>query len=372
MRKKKLRRKKQQSKPQKINYLSLVLGIPLLLTVIGFFFIFESSSVTAFRELGDSFYFMKRQMINFVAGLIAFTFFAFLDYKKLYYISLPLLGVTILSLIIVLIPGVGTTVYGAQRWIGIAGFNFQPTELAKFAVIIYLSSWFLYKEKGRFLSFLVLMGIILGLIMIQPDLGTSIIIFSLAISIYYFSGENIKYLLGLLPAALGTALFLILSSPYRLSRVKSFLDPNVDPEGGSYHIRQILISLSSGGIIGRGFSSSRQKYQFLPEAHTDSIFAIIGEEIGFLGGAFIIFLYALLLYSLYKSASRTKDRFGSLLIASVFTIIGLQVIVNLGGMVNLLPLTGVPLPFVSYGGSSLLSFYSLMGIVASVMRKNKI
>lgn len=352
---------------------SLLIIFPLILTVIGLFFIFESSSVTAFRELGDSFYFMKRQIYNLIPALASCAFFAFLfDYKKLYYAAFPLLVATMITLVIVLIPGVGSTALGAQRWINILGFNFQPTELTKFTVILYLCSWFLYKEKGRFSSFLVLIGSIIGLIMVQPDLGTAIIIFSLCIAIYYFAGENIMKLVGLLPFALAGVFFFILTSPYRLQRVRAFIDPNVDPEGVSYHIRQILISLSSGGIVGRGFSSSRQKYQFLPEAHTDSIFAIIGEEVGFIGSVLVIAVYVVFLYILYRAVQRTQDRFGKLLIGSVFVLVGLQVIINLGGMVNLIPLTGIPLPFISYGGSSLLVFYSLMGIVIGVARRNKI
>jgi cell division protein FtsW len=270
--------------------------------------------------------------------------------------------------VIVLIPGIGSTVYGARRWINFGFFSFQPTELAKIAVILYLSSWFLYKERKRFLHFILILGSIIGLTMLQPDLGTSLIIFSLFISIYFISGENLKYLYAFFPVALVGILGLILTSPYRLKRLMSFLDPSADPEGSSYHIRQILISLSSGGIFGRGFSNSRQKYQFLPEAHTDSIFAIIGEEVGFIGGFLLISLYIFLLYSIYRVALKSKDRFGFLLSGAILTLLSLQAIINLGGMVAIMPLTGVPLPFISYGGSSLLIFYSLMGIVISVAR----
>ena len=149
----------------------------------------------------------------------------------------------------------------------------------------------------------------------------------------------------------------------------AYINPSIDPEGIGYHIRQILISLSAGGIIGRGFASSRQKYQFLPEAHTDSIFAIIGEEVGFIGSFILIVLYLVLMYTLLKTAKHAKDRFGKLLVSSIFCLLCLQLIINLGGMVGLIPLTGVPLPFISYGGSSLLVFYSLIGISISVARR---
>lgn len=341
----------------------------MLLTVIGLFFIFEASSVTAFRQLGDSFYFLRQQLIWAVLGMGIMTFFAIFDYKKLYYFSFPALLIAIVFLVLVLIPGIGTRVAGARRWINLGFFSFQPTEVAKFSIILYLSSWFLYKSRKRFLTFFMLLAFVIGLIMIQPDLGTAIIVFSIFISIYFISGENLRYLLMLAPIALGGVAMLIATSPYRMRRLMAFLDPNVDPEGISYHIRQILISLSSGGIWGRGFANSRQKYQFLPEAHTDSIFAIIGEEVGFIGAVLLIGIYSILLFLIYRVAAHAKDRFGYLLASAVFVLLSLQAIINLGGMVGVLPLTGVPLPFISYGGSSLLIFYGLMGIVISIARR---
>lgn len=350
--------------------IGLLFTLPILLTVIGLFFIFEASSVTAFRQLGDSFYFFRQQLIWCLLGICAMTFFSYFDYKKLYYFAFPLLLISLVFLVAVLIPGIGSTVYGARRWINFGFFSFQPTELAKISVILYLSSWFLYKDRKRFLHFILILASMIGLVMMQPDLGTSIIIFSLFISIYFLSGEKLKYLYGLLPIALVGIVGLILASPYRLRRLMSFLDPKADPQGVSYHINQILISLSSGGIFGRGFSNSRQKYQFLPEAHTDSIFAIIGEEVGFIGSVLLIMVYLLLLYSLYQVAVHSKDRFGFLLTGSILTLMSLHAVINLGGMTAIMPLTGVPLPFISYGGSSLVIFYSLMGIVISVARRN--
>ncbi|OGK15331.1 hypothetical protein A3H80_00275 [Candidatus Roizmanbacteria bacterium RIFCSPLOWO2_02_FULL_37_19] len=346
-----------------------LIGVPLLLTIIGLFFIFEASSVSAFRGLGDSFHYMKLQIIWASLGFFIMIFFSVFDYRKLYYISFPALLISIIFLILVLIPGIGTHVAGARRWISLGSFTFQPTEAAKFSIILYLSSWFLHKERERFVSFLLLLLFMIGLIMVQPDMGTAIIIFSLFITIYYFSGESLKYLFFLIPIAFGGFFFLIATSSYRMRRLMAYINPSIDPEGIGYHIRQILISLSAGGIIGRGFASSRQKYQFLPEAHTDSIFAIIGEEVGFIGSFILIVLYLVLMYTLLKTAKHAKDRFGKLLVSSIFCLLCLQLIINLGGMVGLIPLTGVPLPFISYGGSSLLVFYSLIGISISVARR---
>jgi cell division protein FtsW len=349
--------------------ITLLAAIPIILTTIGLFFIFDASSVNAFRGFGDSFFFFKQQLMWFVLGIGVMAVFSLFDYRKLYYVSFPLLLATIFFLIVVLIPGVGVNVGGARRWINLGPVGFQPSEVAKFSIILYLSSWFLYKERQRFISFLLLLSFIIGLIMVQPDLGTSIIIFLLFISIYFFSGENLMQLFLFSPFALVAGLLLIFTSSYRLKRLTAYLNPDVDPGGIGYHIRQISISLASGGLIGRGLSSSRQKYQYLPEAHTDSIFAIIGEEIGFIGSLLLILLYAFLLYHIFKVAVHAKDRFGKLLAGAIWSLLAWQMIINLGAMVSLFPLTGVPLPFISYGGSSLLILFSLMGIVISIARR---
>jgi cell division protein FtsW len=340
--------------------------MPIFLTTIGLFFVFESSSVSAFRLYGDSFYFFKLQLVWFILGVGVMIFFSFFDYRKLYYLSFPALMITIVLLIAVLIPGVGRNVLGARRWIGFGPITIQPSEIAKFSSILYLCSWFLHKEKHRFGSFLLLLGFIITLVMIQPDMGTAIIIFGLFVTIYYISGQSLVHLTFLVPLSAAGFLVLAHKSPYRLKRLMAFLDPHSNTQGISYHINQILISLSSGGLLGRGFAESRQKYQFLPEAHTDSIFAIIGEEFGFLGSFFVIILFIFLLHNIYLVAQNSKDKFGKFLAGAIFALFALQIVINLGGMTALIPLTGVPLPFISYGGSSLLIFFSLMGILINI------
>lgn len=296
-------------------------------------------------------------------------FFSLFDYKRLYYISLPALVSSIVLLVAVLIPGIGQTVGGARRWIDLGFFSIQPSEIVKLAVILYLSSWFIHKEKQRFLSFFGLLAVIISLIMLQPDMGTAIIVFSIFIIMYFLSGYKLQYLLLLIPASAVGFFILVTSSTYRMKRFLAYLNPDLDPLGITYHVKQILISLSSGGLFGRGLSASRQKYQFLPEAHTDSIFAIIGEEIGFIGAAFIISIYMLLLYKAYTVAKHAPDLFGKFLGGAIFSVLGLQIVINLGAIVGLIPLTGVPLPFISYGGSSLLVFFSLMGILANIGKR---
>ncbi len=343
--------------------------LPIILTIVGLFFIFDASSISAFRIFGDSFYFFKAQALWMIIGITSMAFFSRFDYHKLYYLAFPALIASIILLVAVLIPGIGVTVLGARRWISLGGASLQPSEFAKFGVILYLCSWFRYKERNRFGSFLLLLGLVMALIMMQPDMGTAIIIGSLFVSVYYIAGNSLSHLFFLVPVGIAGALILIKMAPYRLKRLTVFLDPSSDPMGIGYHVNQILISLSGGGLFGRGLSASRQKYQFLPEAHTDSIFAIIGEEVGFFGSMLLIIAFITLIANLYIVAKNAKDRLGQLLAGAVFTLVSLQVVINLGSMVGVMPLTGVPLPFISYGGSSLLIFFSLMGVAINVSRK---
>jgi len=357
-------------KKSKSNRLSIFF-FPIILTLLGLIFVFEASSVKGFSEFADSFHFFKLQAVWTALSLGAMLFFAYFDYHKLYYLSFPLMMATIILLILVLVPGIGTVSGGARRWIDLGVINFQPTEIAKFSVIIYLSSWFTHKERKRFFSFIALLGLLVSLIILQPDMGTALIVFSLSIIIYFLAGIQLSYLVAFIPLSFLGFIFLIKVSPYRFKRITAFLEPANDPLGVGYHINQILISLSNGGLLGQGFGASRQKYLFLPEAHTDSIFAIIAEEFGFVGAFLLIFAFFVLIYKIYEVAVRAPDNYGKFLAGGIFAYFGLQLIINLAGMVNLLPLTGVPLPFISYGGSNLIVSFSLMGILLNIARKTK-
>lgn len=358
-------------KKNRSNIFLRLLILPIILSFLGLIFIFEASSIKSFKEFNDSFYFLKLQAIWVGLGIIIMLFFLNFDYHQLYYLSFYLMFLNILLLILVLIPGVGQTVGGAKRWINLGFFNIQPTELAKFTTIIYLCSWFLYRERRRFFAFLILLSLIIFFIILQPDLGTAFIIFLIFILIYFYSGIDLYYLLFLIPLAVITFLFLIKIAPYRLQRFLTFLNPAEDPLNAGYHVNQIFISLANGGFFGLGLGSSRQKYLFLPEAHTDSIFAIITEEFGFFGAIIIIFLYIYFLQLLFFTINKTKDKFGFLLTSAIFSLFSLQIIINLGGIVNLLPLTGIPLPFISYGGSNLIISYALVGISLNIIKQGK-
>ncbi len=346
--------------------------IPIILSLIGLIFIFEASAIRAASSFGDSFHYLKYQAIWLFVGIFVMIFFSFFDYKKLYFFSFISLGVTILLMMIVLIPGIGLQAGGARRWIDFGFFNVQPTELAKFSIIIYLSSWFINKEKRRFLSFITLVGFLTFLIILQPDMGTAIIVFILSLILYYLAGMNIINLFLLVPVAFGGFYLLIKAAPYRLNRLLAFFNPKIDPQGITYHINQIYISLSQGELFGQGFGSSRQKYLFLPEAHTDSIFAIIAEEYGFMGALILIALYFVFIYKIYHLVRVAPDKLSKLLAVGVFAFFNLQIIINLAGMVGLFPLTGVPLPFLSYGGSNLLISFALVGILLNIEKRVRV
>ena len=342
---------------------------PIILSVVGSIFVFEASAVRSFRELGDSWHYFRQQLIWIGIGITVLFVFSAVDYHRWYAVTFPLMILTIILLFVVLLPGVGTVAGGARRWISIGFINIQPTELAKFSTILYLSSWFIHRERKRFFSFVLLLCLLMFLIFLQPDMGTAIVVFGLSTGLYFLSGIELHYLLLLLPTSFVSFLFLVNVSPYRFRRLLAFFDPSKDPLGITYHINQILISLTSGGLLGKGFGASRQKFLFLPEAHTDSIFAIIGEEVGFVGSFLLITAFMVYAYRLFQVSRFAKDRYGKLIAGGIFIFFNLQLLINLAGMVHLLPLTGVPLPFISYGGSHLIVSFALAGIMINIARQ---
>jgi len=348
-----------------------VMLIPVILTVIGAFFVFEASAVRSFQETGNSFYYFRLQGLWLLIGIVTMLFFSWFNYHRLYYWAFLLMSITIFLLFLVLIPGFGNQAGGARRWIDLGFFNLQPTELAKLATAIYLCSWFINRERKRFFSFLIFIGLLMFLIFLQPDMGTATIIFLMGIGIYFLAGIELQYLLFLFPAAATIGFWLIKTSPYRFKRLLAFFDPSLDPLGITYHINQIIISITNGGFFGKGFGASKQKYLFLPEAHTDSIFAIISEEIGLFGSLLLIGIFMIFIYNIYKVTINASDRYGRLLAGSIFLFFNLQICINLASMVNLIPLTGVPLPFISYGGSNLLISFAFIGILINIGKQSK-
>lgn len=344
-------------------------GVAFILVFFGILMIYDSSSVSAFQDFGDKFYYLKEQLKWLVLGFTSLIFFTFFNYRKLYFLSPFALLFSIALLAMVFIPGLGIKAYGASRWLNLRLFLLQPSELAKLTLIIYLSAWFSEKEKGRLLAFLLLTGLLLALILFQPDMGTAVVLAVVALFLYFLSGAPLWHFAILLPPAGILGFILIRISPYRFQRLASFLNPNVDPLGASYHLRQILIALGSGGLWGLGIGQSRQKYAYLPESMTDSIFAIIGEELGFLGTVVLVLIFLFFIWRGFKIAQAAPDRFGQLLAAGITSWFGIQIFVNLAAMLAIIPLTGVPLPFISYGGSSLIVAMSGVGILLNISRQ---
>src|SRR5258706_2315716 len=348
----------------------LLFGLVVFLTFFGLLMIFDASSYISFRDFGDKYHYVKEQAIWMVLGFLGLYFFTMFDYRRLYNLALPILIGGIVLLIMVIIPGIGVKVLGAHRWVNFRFFILQPAEFIKLALAIYLAAWFSTKEKQRFTAFLLLMGFVVFLVMLEPDMGTTIIILSESLILYFLSGGNILHFIAIIPTIFIGGIALIKIAPYRAKRLATFFNPNQSITDSSYHVKQILISLGSGGLMGVGLGNSLQKFAYLPENTTDSIFAIIAEELGFLGSIIIIGLLMLTLWRIFFIAMRTKDSFGKLLEGGIGAFLVAQMIINLGAQTILLPLTGVPLPFISYGGSALVIDLCSIGILLNISRQN--
>lgn len=349
---------------------SLLISV-ILLTFFGLFMIYDASSFVAFRDFGDKYHYIKSQSIWMIIGFGALTFFSLFDYRKLYSLALPVLLSALVLLILVFIPGIGVGLLGAHRWIDLGFFLLQPAELIKLALAIYLAAWFSNKEKGRLTAFLLLMGLVLGLVMIEPDMGTTVVISSEALIIYFLSGARLIYFPFIISAIGFLGYLLIKISPYRSKRLEAFINIDSSLESSSYHVKQILIALGSGGLMGVGLGNSLQKYAYLPESTTDSIFAIIAEELGFIGAVCLIIFFIFIIYRCFRIVVNAKDNFGKLLAGGITTFLAIQTIINLAAQTALVPLTGIPLPFISYGGSALIVDLAAVGILLNIS-KNKI
>jgi len=330
----------------------------------------------AVNKFDDAYYYVKNQLKGLFGGLVLFWIFSRTDYRIFKKYSNWILGGTIFLLILVLIPGIGATYgKGARSWINIPFFGFQPAELAKLGLMIFLSAWLEFKIISSrssfwdiFIKFLLILGGVVGLVLLQPDMGTSAIIVLIALIVYFVAGGPLSHF-GILGAigAIGTFI-LVKIAPYRMARFTAFLDPSADPLGVSYQINQALLAIGSGRFFGVGLLHSRQKLMYLPEVSADSIFAVIGEELGFF--LCVIFIAALVLFFIrgIKAASGAPDFFGKLLAAGIVGWIVTQSFINIGAILSLMPLTGLPLPFISYGGSALMTALAGCGILVNISK----
>ena len=368
--------KKVVLKKQKTTLDWWLLGSTILLVSIGLIAIYDASVVTAFRDFGDRFYYIKNQLAWAALGFLTLVVLSFFDYHKILKFSNLIFAASVIMLVLVLIPVIGTQVLGARRWISIASFTFQPSEFAKLATIFYVTSIMAKFERYKiriidsFLVYFLPIFLISALVVFEPDLGTSLMFFALALTIYFIGNAPIWHFLVTLPFLLIGAGLAIVKEPYRLERVRAFLDPFYDPQGASYQINQIIIAIASGGLLGVGLGGSRAKFEFIPEVHNDAIFAVIVEEVGFVGGIALIAIFLFLIMRAANVARDARDFEGRLLAAGLCALVAIQILFNLASNVALVPLTGVPLPFISYGGSSLFVTLAAIGILLNIRKQS--
>jgi len=350
-----------------------------LIVIFGLIMLSSASVALSFEKFGENYYFVKHQLLNgLLPGIILFVIFSLIDFRIWKKYAFWLLILSIALLVAVFIPGLGAKYGTARSWLDIFGFSFQPSELVKLTFLIYLVAWLENRDQSKvsdivegLVPFLILLGIIIVLLILQPDMGTMTIIFLIALAVYFVAGANILHVILVGLAALSGILVLARIAPYRAARLTTFLHPELDPQGVGYHINQAFLAIGSGGFWGRGFGMSRQKFQYLPEVAGDSIFAIIAEELGFIISGLLIFGFIYLMFCGLKIAQNAPDKFGKLLVIGIMSWILIQAFVNIGAMVGLLPLTGVPLPFVSYGGTAMAVLLAACGIVTNISRQTR-
>jgi cell division protein FtsW len=347
----------------------LLLLVTLGLVAFGLVMVYSASSARAMLASGDPAYYLKRQALYAVVGLVALALLSRFDFARLRHAAGPLVVASVVLLVAVLV--LGTAVNGARRWLSVGFLDFQPSELAKLALALWVAAYLARRPPPQSLGELARpIGFVVGgaclLILVQPDLGTAIAIAIMATAVLVVSGTSLRVLAGAGAVALAVIVAAIWLEPYRRARIFSFLDPWQDPEGAGFQSVQALIALGSGGILGVGLGESVQKIYYLPEASTDMIFAIVGEELGLLGAAAVLVAFAVFGYAGFNIALRCRDPFGKRLAAGVTALVCGQAAVNVCAVLGLAPLTGIPLPFVSYGGSSLVVGLASVGILLNI------
>lgn len=348
-----------------------------LIVIFGLVMLSSASVSLSFEKFNEGYYYVKHQILNgVIPGIILLVVFSFVDYRFWKKIALGLLIFSIALLVLVFIPGIGAGYGTAKSWIYIFGVSFQPAELVKLTFLIYLATWLESRGQKKasdfsegLVPFLSILGVIAILLILQPDIGTMSIIILTGLVVYFIGGANLLHMLYVGLAGFISLIVLIKISPYRAARLMTFLHPELDPQGIGYHINQAFLAIGSGGFWGRGFGMSRQKFQYLPEVAGDSIFAIIAEELGFILATILVLAFLYLMYRGFKIAQNAPDSFAKLLVIGIISWIMIQAFVNIGAMVGLLPLTGVPLPFISYGGTALAVLLGACGIVINISRK---
>lgn len=349
--------------------------IIIMLVIFGLFMVYSASNVVALYRYDDKAYFLKRQLIFAIIGIAIMILFIHIDIRKIYKATTYIYVAALIMLILVLIPGIGVVRGGARSWIGFGSFSIQPAEFMKLAIILLIAKYLSNHHKDlkkpiEFIKMLILIVSAFGLIMLQPDFGTGMVLVMSIVALLFISGLNIKffYILGFVGIIGITALIVI--APYRMARITSFINPWKDPLGSGFQIIQSLYAIGPGGLFGTGFLNSRQKSFYLPEPQTDFIFSIICEEFGVVGALFVIILFIIICYTSIKIALQKTDLFGKYLIFGIIFQIIFQAVLNLSVVIGLIPVTGVTLPFLSYGGSSLVITMIMIGIILNISKQD--
>lgn len=361
--------------PEKTRVDPVMLGTVLLLVTLGLVMVNSSSAIVALERYKDPYYFVKRQAAWLTLGLVAMGFAAAVSLEALRRWTVPMVAVGVVLLGVVLVPGVGRTVGGARRWLPVGPFSVQPSEFAKLVCVLHLARWMADRDDGRheawwsYLRAMIVPGILVALVLVEPDLGTAILIGAVAAAMLVLGGIPWSYLLGAASAVVPVLVVAVASAGYRRRRLLAFLNPWADPSGTGFQVVQSYLALGRGGLFGQGLGQSTQKLFYLPEAHTDFIFAVIGEELGFVGAVGLCLLFVLLVWRGTRLALRYPEPYGAYLAGGCTTLIALQALINMGVVVGLLPTKGLPLPFISLGGSSLVVTCLAVGLLLNLSRR---
>ena len=352
--------------------------IVMILIAIGIIMIYSTSAIYANDRMNDSLYFIKRHLVYLAGGLIMMLAAMAIDIQALRRLSKPVMLISIMLLILVLIPHIGRETAGARRWFKIGLINFQPSEFAKIAIFVYLADLLARKEKVAksflygYLPPVLVLGLVLGLVLLEPDLGTAIAISVVGMLMLFVNGIRPLYIIASILASIPALYMLLFRVPYRRKRMMIFLNPWADKRGAGFQIIQSFIALGSGGLLGVGLGQSRQKLFYLPASHTDFIFSIIGEELGFIGAASVVALFILFVWEGMKITFNAAGQFERLLSMSLVCLIALEAVINIGVTAGVLPTKGLPLPFISYGGTSLIFHLVAVGLLLNIAKSSEV
>ncbi|PIR92995.1 putative lipid II flippase FtsW [Candidatus Falkowbacteria bacterium CG10_big_fil_rev_8_21_14_0_10_43_10] len=349
----------------------------LAIIIFGLIMLSSASSAISYARYQSSYYYFNHQLFGLGLGLILFYGLSRFDYHRFRNAALLLLVGSLGLLLIVFIPALSAGWGHAKSWINIFGFSLQPSEFVKLTFLLYLAAWIEKRGKELFdlhqgtMPFISLLMIISFLMLMQPDTGTLFILLAISLTVYFIGGGNIKHIASIGAVGIIVLFILLKMAPYQMDRFRCFFDPSYSPDEYCYQVNQSLIAAGSGGLLGRGFGNSRQKFRYLPEAQGDAIFPIIAEEMGMVISVFLVMLFLFLFYRGFLVSQRAPDIYGQLLAIGVISWFCLQAFLNIGGMINLIPMTGVPLPFISYGGSAMMAALAGAGILVNISKQTK-